>query len=99
MTAPVDVTPDHLQRAYAQLRKPSWPSLEALREAYVHYATVRARAVALATGAVLPPIPMGASPPTGALTPVPPPPARRRTDSTPFSTRAAQAGEYVHPDE
>ena len=100
MTRPPDVTPEHLQRAYAQLRKPNWPTLEQMREAYVQFGVVRARAVALANGKVLPPEPVAAPPPEARPAPKPAPqpsPQRRRDDS--YSTRAAQAGEYVHPDE
>lgn len=95
------VTETHLQRAYAQLCKPGWPSLDELRDAYVRYGLIRGRAAALANGQVLPPEPAGASPPPPKPAPIKAPhalPQRRRDDAS-FSTRAAQAGEYVHPDE
>lgn len=109
MTTPVIVEPEHLQRAYAQLRKPGWPSLEQLREAYAHYGMVRARAVALANGQTLPPEPT-AAPPAPPPAPAPassiglkpepwPFPARRRTDADAHSGRMAAAGEYAHPPE
>ncbi len=102
MSRDLPVTDAHLQRAYAQMRKPDWPPLDALCDAAKRYALVRARATALANGQVLPPEPAGASPPTTRPAPAAAPhalPQRRRDDTTTFSTRAAQAGEYVHPDE
>lgn len=58
MTRPrIDPGPEHLDRAYAQLRRPGWPSLAALREAHCHYGIVRARACQLANGEPLPPLP------------------------------------------
>lgn len=99
----VAVSDEHLQRAYAQVRRPGWPSLEELRAHYLDYSVVRARAVALANGQVLPPEPVATAPPALNVpkpAPWPAPPTRRRTDDpAPFSTRAAQAGEYLHPDE
>jgi hypothetical protein len=98
MSAAVDVTPDHMARAYAQMRKPGMPSLDELRDHWVLYSCIRNRALGIARGQALPPEPAAASPPV--QTPAPPPAYRRRDDTPPrFDPRAAAAGEYVHPDE
>lgn len=94
-------TAAHMDRAFAQLRKPGWPTLQELAEAARHYGMVRARAVAMANGQTFPAEPTAAPTPEprGVFTPVvrPPPPQRRRSDpATAFDPRAAAAGEYVH---
>lgn len=97
------VQPEHIERAYAQLRKPGWPSLAELRDAYLRFGVIRARAAALAAGQVLPPEPTATPPPPAAArhtsTSSAPLPHRRRSDATAFDPRAAAAGEFLHPDE
>jgi hypothetical protein len=100
MSRPVEVTSEHLQRAYAQMRKPGTPSLDELRSYWALFNCIRGRAVGIAEGKVLPPEPVATAPPTDPPPPRPPAPQRRRDDApAPFSTRAAAAGEYVHPDD
>lgn len=102
MTTPVTLLPEHIARAYAQMRRADWPALSELERCHKLYLIVRGQAVNVATGRPLPrePLATPAPPPRAAA---PPTPARRREDRppapAPFSTRAAQAGEYVHPDD
>ena len=101
MNATLAVTDEHMGRAYAQLRKPDWPTLAELQEAYVHYGLVRARALGLARGQTLPPEPPVPLSPAPAAKPAAPKPTRRHYDApTPpadsFSGRMAASGEYVH---
>lgn len=98
MTRPVDVRPEHLERAYAQMRKKDTPPLDVLRDYYTLFVCIRGRALGIAQGQVMPPEPVAAPPP-----PKPPPaaahpspPQRRRHDAHPFDPRAAASGEYVH---
>lgn len=95
----VAVTDEHLERAYAQVRRPGWPSLAELKAHYVDYSIVRARAVDLANGRPLPPEPVATYPPAPPAAPKPSPQRRRSDAPAPFSTRAAQSGEYLHQDE
>lgn len=60
--API-VTTDHMQRAYAQLRRPDWPSYEEMYRLFTQFSIVRARAVDIAHGRTLPPEPTGAPAP------------------------------------
>lgn len=102
MSKPVEITPEHLQRAHAQLRRHGTPSLEELRSYWVLFNCIRNRAREIAEGKPLPPEPTAAPPPMAEVAKPAawPPPRRRRDDGPPpFSSRAAAAGEYVHPDE
>lgn len=99
MTPPVEVTNEHLQRAYAQMRKAGTPSLDELRSYWTLYSCIRNRAIGIANGQVLPPEPVVEPPPSPPVRAGPPRTERRRTDPHPFDPRAAAAGEYVHPDE
>ncbi|QOR55213.1 MAG: hypothetical protein SHS37scaffold296_30 [Burkholderiales phage 68_11] len=103
MSAPVEVTPEHIQRAYAQMHKHGMPSLDELRSHWALYCCIRNRALGIAQGKTLPPEPVAAPPPSPPVRAGPPHPERRRTDAptapAPYSSRAAAAGEYVHPDE
>lgn len=101
MAAPVEVTTELMQRAYAQTRKHDTPPLDVLRSHWALYCCIRNRALGIAQGQTLPPEPVAAPPPQPAPPPraAAPPPARRRDDRPhPFDPRAAAAGEYVHPD-
>ncbi len=102
MSAPVNVTDEHMARAYAQTRKHDTPSLDVLRAHWVLYSCIRNRALGIAQGQVLPPEPVAAPPPSPPVRAGPQHPERRRDDApkpVPYSSRAAAAGEYVHPDE
>lgn len=57
--API-VTTEHMQRAYAQLRRPDWPTFEDMQRLAIQFAIVRSRACDLANGRPLPPEPTGA---------------------------------------
>lgn len=58
---PTPIDPAHLERAYAQLQRPGWPSLAELRSHYVLYGLLRARASALAHGQGLPSEPLASA--------------------------------------
>lgn len=93
-SAPI-VTTDHMQRAYAQLRKTDWPSFEEMQRLAMQFAIVRGRAVDLAHGRTLPPEP------TGAAAPAPRPASpralghteRRRRDDSAVDLKSRAAGE------
>lgn len=66
------VTPEHTERAYAQLRRPDWPPLDEMARWARQYAVITARASSLAHGQTLPPEPNAASVPVS---------SDRRTDA------------------
>ena len=102
MNRPVSITHEHIERAYAQLRRLGWPTLAELERCHKLYLAVRGQAVNVACGKPLPPEPVSHTPPLPQAN-APPPRARRRDDTpsspAPFDPRAAAAGEYLHPDE
>lgn len=63
--API-VTTDHVQRAYAQLRRADWPPLDVMVRFAKQMAIVNARASSLAHGHVLPAEPTAAPAPAPA---------------------------------
>lgn len=91
--API-VTTDHIQRAYAQLRKADWPPLDEMQRMATQMAIVRSRACALANGRPLPAEPLAAAP-----APRSPSPRalghteRRRRDDQAIDLKSRAAGE------
>ncbi|MFY8017850.1 MAG: hypothetical protein ACOVN9_07015 [Inhella sp.] len=91
------VTTDHIERAYAQLRRADWPSLAEMQRWATQFAVVRGRAVSMAHGKPLPQEPAAA----GAPQPISPRAAghterqlqRRRIDAPQFDHKRAAAGE------
>lgn len=65
MSRPSDpvVTHQHIERAYAQLRRPDWPSLAEMQRWAAQYGVVRGRAVLMAHGQPLPHEPAAAAAP------------------------------------
>lgn len=55
------VTQEHMQRAYAQLRRPDWPALDDMQRYTALYGVVRVRAVTMARGQTLPAEPTAAA--------------------------------------
>lgn len=56
------VTHEHIERAYAQLRRQDWPSLADMQRWATLFAVVRGCAVSMAHGRPLPPEPTAAAP-------------------------------------
>lgn len=102
MSTPTTPTDEHFARAWREVSRPGWPSLQALREASVRYGIVRALAVQLAAGHSHMPTHLPVQPAPQAPAAAAPSPMRRRHDAAgpaPFNPRMAAAGEYVHPEE
>ncbi|MFG6413828.1 hypothetical protein ACG02S_07930 [Roseateles sp. DC23W] len=95
------VTPEHTQRAYAQLRRADWPPLDEMARWAKQYAIVTARASSLAHGRTLPPEPAAAPAPAPASPRALGRTERRRRDdrAQAFDARAAAAGEFLHDDD
>lgn len=93
MTPPIEVTSDHMARAYAQMRRHNTPALDLLREHWSLYSCIRGRALGIAQGHTLPPEPTVAA--DAATTAAPgqhsaaPSPERRRTALATHHTTAA----------
>lgn len=102
MSAPAVVTREHLERAYAQTRKPGWPSLDELREHWHHFSVIRAQAQQIANGNPLPAAPVSPVIPAAQAKSVQTPAPqhkRRRDDGAPaYSTQLAASGEYARHD-
>lgn len=102
MSTPAIVTREHLERAYAQTRKPGWPSLDELREHWHHFSVIRAQAQQIANGNPMPPAPVSPVVPAVQAKPVQTPaymPRRRREDGTPgIDHKLAASGEYARHD-
>lgn len=97
--API-VTPEHVKRAYAQLRRPDWPPLDEMARLAKQYAIVSARASSLAHGQTIPPEPVAA--PVAAATALPSAygaralghtERRRRADMDAIDLKSRAAGE------
>lgn len=97
MSATVALTREHLERAYAQVARPGWPTLDQLEQAHARLMIVRGRAVGIATGHPVPTEPVAAPMAAPATTPSRAAPLRRRDDAplreVPYSTRMAAAGD------
>lgn len=100
------VTHEHIERAYAQLRRADWPSLAEMQRWAALFGVVRGRAVSMAHGHTLPQEPAAAS----AAAPNPSARAtgrterqqhlkRRRDDAPRFDHKRAAAGERPDDDE
>jgi hypothetical protein len=91
------VTAEHLQRAYAQLRRPDWPDLDEMNRVAKQMAIVRARACALAHGQALPNEPVARHAPAtlaASSRPLCPTERRRRDDHFPaIDLKSRAAGE------
>lgn len=102
MSRPIELTHEHIERAYAQLRRFDWPTLAELERCHKLYLAVRGQAVNVASGKPLPPEPVSRIPPLPQAL-APPARARRRDDTPsgpmPFDPRAAASGEYLHRNE
>lgn len=95
--APV-VTAEHIERAYAQLRRPDWPSLPDMQRWAAQFGVVRGRAVLMAHGQTLPHEPVAAppalpSPRAAGRTERQQQQHRRRDDTTRFDPKLAAAGD------
>lgn len=92
MSAPLP-SDEHMRRAYAELQKPGWPPLEAMREAHLHFVAVQGLARNLATTPAL------FGKPVHQACPAPQPAASLASalkHPPTFDGRSAGAGEYVH---
>lgn len=103
-----DPSAEQMARAFTQIRLGTWPwpTFEALQAAKNEidraYLLVRARAVSMTNGQVMPPAPVPvASPPSAPVKAVQTPALqpRRRRDDDGFDPKLAQSGEYVHHDD
>ncbi|MEJ1935291.1 hypothetical protein WDZ92_34280, partial [Nostoc sp. NIES-2111] len=83
MSSRVTLNRDHIERAYAQMRRHDWPPLAELERCHNLYLAVRGQAVNVAAGKPLPPEPVARHPPVPQAAAPPPPPRMRRRDDTP----------------
>lgn len=87
------VTTEHIQRAYAQLRRPDWPPLDEMERWARQMAIVSARASSLAHGVTLPAEPAAAPAPACSPRALGPTERRRRDDAAGLDFKSRAAGE------